>query len=53
MNMISNNLAQLSSEFKDPLIVVSSDTHTDNGINYAMVTMTHSGSNKRQLGQNR
>lgn len=48
MNMISNNLTQLSSEFKDPLIVVSSDTHTDNGINYAMVTMTHSGSNKRQ-----
>ena len=48
MNMIDNNLAHLSSEFSDSAIKVSSDTHTDKGVNYAMVTLTHTGSNKRQ-----
>lgn len=46
--MIANNLARLSSEFSNPAIEVSSDTHTENGVNYAMVTLTHSGSCKRQ-----
>lgn len=48
MNMISKNLSSLSSEFKDPSVVVDSVTHTDNGVNYALVSVSHTGTNNRQ-----
>ena len=46
--MIANNIAQLTSEFNVPQISVASTSHTENGINYAMISLTHTGKNARQ-----
>jgi hypothetical protein len=46
--MIAKNLAQLSTEFSLPQITVKSASHTENGVNYAMISLTHIGNNERQ-----
>jgi len=46
--MIAHNIAQLTSEFNVPHIDVATTSHTEHGVNYAMVTLTHTGKNARQ-----
>jgi hypothetical protein len=46
--MIAHNIAQLTSEFGAPQVDVASTSHTENGVNYAMISLTHTGNNARQ-----
>jgi hypothetical protein len=46
--MIANNIARLTSEFTTPQIAVTSTSHTEHGVNYALISLTHTGNNARQ-----
>ena len=60
MKIMKSNLQILQEEFVEiprrttqtespvPELMVSTDSHTDNGVNYVMLTLTHTGSRNRQ-----